>query len=292
MKSKSLLPAALGAMLCSSMLAPADGATSLQQSQPQTKAASYVDVHAQQALGRTIAANDGKFFLYEWGRPYLNWAPDAAWIAPRAARRMQTFLYKVDMSAREPTSEYLFYPKAGCTYWLGDLSPDNKNVIVYELDHDERRVRVGSWDIEKHRMLWFASRPDEDRIESETVWVSNEEFTYPSKDAKGAFVRASLRTGEAVRCASCTSEAVRSAHLATDAAAAQSRQAAAGIDTTDIPKGAVLLTGALNGSLAIFVRDDVDFLSMLYKQPEQSAHVLFENSRHWSGSQALAYDAR
>ncbi len=43
----------------------------------------------------------------------------------------------------DPTSEYLFYPNEGCIYWLGDVSPDGKRVLVFELNHDDRNVRAG-----------------------------------------------------------------------------------------------------------------------------------------------------
>jgi|ADGO01.1.fsa_nt_gi hypothetical protein len=127
------------------------GSSGLLLPEPQSKPGTYADMHSGQALGRIIVAPDGMFFLYEWGKPYFGWVPDTDWMAPNAARRLETFLYKVDFTPHyeydvgrwKRTSEYLFYPNPGGTYWLGDLSPDSKKVAVYELDHDDDHVRAG-----------------------------------------------------------------------------------------------------------------------------------------------------
>lgn len=257
-------------------------AASVQQPKPQVQPATYEDLHTKQAIGRVVTATDGAFFLYEWGQPYFNWVPETKWMAPNAARRLQTYVYMVDLGVEEPTSEYLFYPKAGCTYWLGALSPDNKTVIVYELDHDDRSVRVGTWSMERKDMRWFKLRPDEERIEQATAWLSNDEFLYPVEGLKGKLARASLVTGEAALCASCTAGMALSVESRPTEAAGRYKRGPVGAE--DVTKGATLSAVASNGSLAVFVRDNDEELSLLYEQADQAARVLFRNTRRWQPS--------
>jgi hypothetical protein len=41
------------------------------------------------------------------------------------------------------------------------------------------------------------------------------------------------------------------------------------------------MMGAPNGSVAVFARDTAEVLSLIYKQRERPAKVLFENTRRW-----------
>lgn len=250
---------------------------------PQVKPGTYADVHSLQGVGRVEASSDGRFFVYEWGRPYLNWVPQTRWMAPKAARRLQTFLYKVDLTRPGSTSEYLFYPNAGCTYWLGDISPDNRRVIIFELDHDDQRVRAGIYDLEDgdHMVQWLGPRPDEARLEEFSAWISNTEFIYPAKDSKGSMIQASALTKEAWPCAICSVENLRQIREDAASFASNAKNAAARIDRSGVPEDAELVTGAANGSLAIFVQDNKDVLSILFKQSKVSGAVLFENPRKW-----------
>jgi len=255
-------------------------AGSVQRKAPQSKPATYADVHAQQALGKVIVTNDGKLILYEWGRPYLNWVPDVDWMAPSAARRLETWLFKVDTTADAPTSELLFYPNAGATYWLGDLSPDESRVAILELDHDDNSVRAGVWHLRDEKFTWFAPRPDEGRFDQVAVWVSAEELLYPGKGS-AQLIRANAATGAAEPCGDCTMAMVQKAKSAVIEARARSKALAAKIETPDLPKGAILVAGSANGQIAVYAKDDAEVLSLMFVQPEYPVWVLFENPRKW-----------
>lgn len=255
----------------------------VQTKEPQKRPGTYADVHAQQGVGRVIASSDGKFVVYEWGRPYLNWAPETKWMAPGAAKRLETFLYTVDLDEPDTrtSSEFLFYPNAGCSYWLGDLSADNKHLVVYELSHDDRRVRAGFWSVETKKMQWLTPRADEARIEEGGAWISNDEFLYPIKGGGAVLAKASVVTNMAEPCPECSRETVRMARQNNAEADAHVREIAARVKADDVPKDAVLMAGAGNGSLAIYVRDNKGELSMYYKKPEYPVQTLFTNRREW-----------
>jgi hypothetical protein len=268
--------------MCVALLAePASGTSSLERTTQQSRPATYADIHAQQALGRVIVAPDGQFILYEWGHPYLDWVPDVKWMAPSAARRMETFLFKVDLGTWQPTSEYLFAPRAGATYWLGDLSPDGTRVVLFELDHDSRTVRAGVCAFLRHQMHWFVPRPDEGKLEALTAWISNEEFLYPAKDGSARLVRANAVTGEAAPCAECTVETLRTARVAREEASAHALEESAKLRHDDVPSGAKLVGGSPSGDLAVYVKDDLQVLMMVIKRRDRPAQVVFENSRQW-----------
>ena len=254
---------------------------SVELGSPQEKAGTYSETYASQGLGRVVASSDGRFVLYEWGRPYLGNPPDARWMAPSSARRLQTFLYKVDLTRPDPTSEYLFYPNASCTYWLGDLSPDNKRAVVFELNHDKREMRIGVWNFEEKeaKAAWFDRPPDQKRFAALTAWISNEVFVYPGADVP--FVRASLVSNDTQRCTDCSAAVIQALHESVISTADQVRIIGSQIDSADIPKGASIVAAAANGSLSVFVRDDKEALSLLLKRPGQPADIVFENARTW-----------
>ena len=279
---------ALVVVCVSSLLTcPAYGSSSLQRPEPQSEPGTYADMHAGQALGRIIVSPDGMFFLYEWGRPYFGWVPDVEWMAPNAARRLETFLYKVDFTPNyeydvgrwKRTSEYLFYPNPGATYWLGDLSPDNRKVVLYELDHDDNNVRTGVFFLEEKQLKWFEPRPDEGRIEGVTAWISDDEFLYPAKGGTAKLIRANAATGEAKPCPECSMETIRRAEEAARAAHARALEHAAKIEADDIPEGANLVAASQNGELAVYVKDDDEVLMVAAKQPGKPVYILFENKR-------------
>lgn len=268
--------------VCVSLLGSwAHGASSLERPAPQTRPAGLADIHAQQALGRVIVAPDGRFMLYEWGHPYLDWVPDVDWMAPSAARRMETFLYKVDLTAPEPTSEYLFEPNAGATYWLGDLSPDSRHVAVFELDHDTNTVRAGVWALQEQKIRWFVPRPDEGQLGGVTAWISDEEFLYPAKGGLARLVRANVITGEARPCPECSLQTVQRAKSLADEAAARAGELAARLGDSRLPEGATLLAGSADGSVAVYARDDANVLMLMVKRAGRPLDVLFENPRQW-----------
>jgi hypothetical protein len=259
----------------------AAGVPSLQRKAPQTKPATYADIHAQQSLGRVIVAPDGKFFLFEWGKPYLNWVPDTDWMAPSAARRLETTLFRLDViDDYQPKAQLIFPPNGGATYWLGDLSPDSQKVVFFELDHDDHNVRAGVWDFQAQRRTWFKLRPDEGALGGVTPWISADEFLYPVKEGSKR-ARANFKSGDAVLCTECTAAMIRNAEAAAVKAHADAKAAAARIDRSDVPKDAILLAGAANGSIAVYARDNAETLSMMFKWPPYPMLVLFDNPRQW-----------
>lgn len=240
---------------------------------------SYADMHTRQAIGRVAVSSDGRFFVYEWARPYLGWVPETKWMKPGAAKRLQTFLYEVDLEEDEPTSEYLFYPNAACTYWLGDLSPDNRHVVVYELNHDDRRVRAGAWSFDKKQMTWFAPQPDEGVLDAGTVWVTHDEFLYIEKGRSSTVIKASVLTGGASACETCTVNAMRKAQQRMKEDDTQTLQAAGGVKAPDVPGDAKLAAASANSSLAVYIKDTAEVLGLSYKRFEEKAQVVFENRR-------------
>lgn len=258
----------------------ASGTSSLVLRDVPARPATYADVYALQALGRFIVSPDGNFFLYEWGRPYLNWVPPRDGIAPITARRLQTFLFKVDTTTDAPTSEYLLEPSAGATYWLGSLSPDSSRVSFYELDRDDNRSRTGVWNLKEQKVMWFDLEPDDRRFDSMSPWLSNEEFVYPIK-SRSLFARANLVTGKAITCTECGLNTVSKAETASEEIASEARMSALKIDAADLLQGAVLRAVSENGNLGIFVRDDAEQLQLLIKQPGWAAYKVFENFRKW-----------
>lgn len=271
-----LIAFSISAILCFS--GTAYGASSLQQKAPQNHPASDEDVRAQQSLGRVLLSPDGSFLLYEWGRPYVNWVPDTQWMAPNAARRMQVSLYRLNLKARDLSSELLFYPKPGASYWLGDLSPDSAHVVLYELDNDSNTVRAGVWSVHEKKAWWFSPRPDEMRIESETVWMSSDEFIYPVKEGKG-FARASALTVNAELCSFCSQQIVRQALSQKRLSTAEAVNDSAMPDQKHGPPGSKLVAATATGAVRVYLTDDAEELALWVSDSDGPARVVFENRR-------------
>ena len=162
------------ALLCAAPFAAAATGATVGKSKSEPKAPTYEEIRAQQSLGQVIAAPTGSFFLYEWMRPY-NWVRDTGSLPSAAAERMQTWLYKVDVDITPTTSQYLFHPGSGSSYWLGGLSPDNSRVAFYELDNDYNTIKAGVWDMAHSKLTWLDAAPDAARLDQRVTWLSNEE---------------------------------------------------------------------------------------------------------------------
>jgi hypothetical protein len=97
--------------------------------------------------------------------------------------QMQTFSYQLDSGPTtaifpNPTSEYLFHPAPGATYYLGAPSPDERVVSFYEWNWDDNQARAGVVENEQEaspQITWFDMPSDEKRIDKPTVWVSDDE---------------------------------------------------------------------------------------------------------------------
>jgi len=225
------------------------------------------EIRAKQTLGRAIASPDDKFFLYEWSRPY-NWLRDLGSLPPNVAQHMQTWLYKVDVNQSPPTSEYVFFPEPGASYWLGSLSPDSKQVSFYMLD-EENRLRTGVWDMAKSKLTWFKASPDGKRLNRAPVWLSNQELVYPGPSG---LIRANVATGRAEDCRDCQA-------LVEKAAAATSKERK-GTTASELDAQTRLLTRSANAELAVYAKDSPDSLSLMFKKKAQAPQTVFENKRH------------
>ena len=266
--------------LLASWIGSAQSAPTVQIKEPQRRPAAYTNVKAQQSLGRIVLTPDGKTILFEWGRPYLNWTPDVSWIAPAAARRLETALFIVDLTADKPVADYLVYPGGGSSYWLGDVAPDTRSVAIFELDHDTRSVRAGSWSLVEKKIRWFAPRPDEGRLGGVTAWLSNVEFMYPAaKSEKSRFILASALTGYATACPQCSDQSIKDAELSVNETAERAKSKVPQQMLADLPKGAQLTAASEDGQVAVFVRDDADVLALYYRLGAAPTQALFENWR-------------
>ena len=260
---------------------------------PQKRGATYDEVRANQALGRMVLPPDGAFFLYEWSRPY-DWAPSIKGLAPPAAARKQTFIYKVDTTKPDTTSELLFQPAPGATYYLGNLSPDNKYVSFYEIDRDDNKIRAGAVltnDGISPKITWFEQTPDVATLDRPAVWVSNEQLVYPVKTGTTRLVRASAVSGAVEACsAACVAEVTSAAGAISSKAAPASDPASgpvgAGPSTTargeseqdGVPVGAKLLARSQSADLEVFAADTAEKLSLYFRRGG-SVQTLFENDR-------------
>lgn len=228
------------------------------------------EIRAKQALGRAIASPDGKFFLYEWTRPY-DWDRAFDSLPPNVPAHMQTWLYKVDTDLSPSSSEYLFYPMPGCSYWLGALSPDAKKVSFYVLD-EENHLKAGVYDLVDSKFTWFTMAPEGRELDHGPFWVSNQELVYVG--ASGKAVRGNLATGEAKPCPECQSlfEKAKAASQATGKEKIQI--------PTELGPGTKLLSASKDGGLKIYAKDTPDTLSLIFQRGSEKPETLFENKRH------------
>jgi hypothetical protein len=249
-------------VLCAAPFALAAQGASLadfgHESKAEPKAPTYEEIRAQQSLGRVIASPTGSFFLYEWMRPY-NWVRDTGKLPGAAADRMQTWLYKVDVDITPTTSQYLFHPGSGSSYWLGDLSPDNNKVAFYELDNDYNAVKAGVWDMGESKLTWFDVAPDATRIDQPAAWESNDAVIYPAKWGGAGFVKGNASTGVARPCTDCGSMMKNVAYKAAPSASALAKSA--------------------QGDLAIYVKDTPDELTLIFQKGSNEPETVFENKR-------------
>lgn len=245
---------------------------SVERLSPQREPATFAEVHADQGLGRVLLSNNGNMLLFEWGRPYLNWSPDISWLGPKAARRLSTYLYQVDLSSSHPRIHYLFYPDADASYWLGDLSPESTQVAVYAISHDSRRVRAGVWNFRDRTLRWFSTPADDNRLDTVTVWISNTEFIYPTKGTGEKFSIGDTESGESVFCAYCSPTWVESTRRGLKVSLPPMEKA-------DREVGSELAVAAVEGNVSVYIRDTRESLALLYRRGSAPPQVLFENSR-------------
>jgi len=268
------------------------------ESQPQAaqRAPTPEEIRARQRLGRVIVSPDGQFFLYEWMRPY-NWLRDGGSLPTQVASRMQTWLYKVDVNRSPTTSQYVFFPGSGASYWLGGLSPDGTKVSFYALD-DDNIVKAGVWNMKDEKLTWFETLPDTRRLDELALWVSNDEIAYPG--ASSALIRGNAVTGEAKACADCAdllakarAAEVDQQKLAAANAKAASRQAKSNegwasqrAESAPLDKDLKVLARSLNGELEVLAKDTPDTLNLLYRKASGTPEVVFENYRKTRVSEA------
>jgi hypothetical protein len=256
---------------------------------PQTRGATYAEIQQHQGLGRFVTSHDSSFFLYEFARPFT-WPPGNAGLAPAAAARKQHLIYKVttvgDWLFGNPKSELLFYPAAGATYYLGDLSPDSSRVSMYEIDRDDNRIRaaaVKTNDGISPQTIWFDLVPDSARLDELPMWTSNEEFVYPIASGPTKLARASVATREAKPCADCDPAMLKRAAAALRAEAAALRKTSPKPLTRPgtqfkLPEGARVFARSKAGDLEVYAVDTADLLRLMFRKDEE-VFGLFENDR-------------
>lgn len=134
-----------------------------------------------------LVAPDGRFFLYEWCRPY-DWTPEQAGTPVAAALRKQTLLYKVLTPLRTwlpgaVIPQIFLHPAPGATYYLGALSPDSSMLSLHELNRDDNQVRgdAVSFDEANSGNSWLTPPPDEAPQMNPPIWMSDGELVYPVK---------------------------------------------------------------------------------------------------------------
>jgi hypothetical protein len=238
------------------------------------RAPSDAEIRAKQALGRVLVSPDGKLLVYEWMRPY-NWVRDPAGVPAAAASRMQTWLYRVDVGRTPVTSDYLFFPGSGDSYWLGAFSPGGDRISFYELDNDDKSLKLGVATLDDPitpKLTWFGAAPDGGKLADAPLWISDHELVYPA--AGGSRVIANADTGETRPCEGC--DAVVAA--AKQAAPAGRKGDAKGIK---LPAGARLLARSGDGELTVYEKSDSNSLSLLYEKVGDmgGATLVFENER-------------
>jgi hypothetical protein len=239
------------------------------------RASTEDEIRARQALGRALISPDGKFFVYEWMRPY-NWVRDTGSIPAGAAGRMQTWLYRVDVSHSPANSEYVFFPDPGASYWLGAFSPDGSKLSFYELDNDNNVVKAGVaafTDPITPKLTWFEPTPDARKLERPAVWLSNDELVYP---AAGGRLIANADSGETRPCNDCDRQLAQVA----DQSRGKIRQPG------KVPANLRVLARSADGDLTVYEKSDSKVLGLVFsKGSGEPETVVFENERRlaaWS----------
>jgi len=246
------------------------------------------EIRARQAIGRAIVSPDKQFFVYEWMRPY-NWVRDTGPIPKAAAERMQTWLYRVDIDRSPPNSEYVFFPGSGASYWLGSFSPNGSKLNFYELDNDTNMLKAGVvefTDPVTPRLTWFDAAPDGNRLGQPPVWLSNDEFAYPTKNG---MVRAKVvpppkqdenspinmvnydKPAKTEPCADCAKLAAQSKDAGKD-----EKKKLAG----KLPEDSRLIAQSVDGDLSVYERNNKKVIGVLFRKGVDSPEtVVFENEK-------------
>jgi hypothetical protein len=259
------------------------------------RAPTDAEIRHRQAIGRALVAPNGRFFVYEWMRPY-GWVRDTGSLPKHAVERMQTWLYRVEAGRTPPTSEYVFFPGMSASYWLGAFSPDASKLSFYELDNDNRLLKTGIVELTdpaNPRLVWFDAEPDGDKLNQPPVWLSNDELVYP---AKSGMVRAKWLSSAAKEnssagpqleglplkaelCAEC-------ATLVAQAKAAQEAEANAKMDkearrkAARPPEDARMLAQSPDAALTVFERSTKKAVAVLFRKGVESPEIeVFENQR-------------
>jgi len=254
------------------------------------------EIRYRQTIGRALVSPDEQFFVYEWMRPY-NWVRDTGSIPKAAAERMQTWLYRVDIDRTPANSEYLFFPGSGDSYWLGNFSPDGGKLNFYELDNDNNVLKTGVVEFTDPitpRLTWFDAPPDGNKLNQPPVWLSNDEFAYPTKSG---MVRAKVvpppaqnesspvnrldydKPAKTEPCKDCTAliAQTKTAGEAGDKAKMdqETRKKAA-----KLPADSRLLAQSPDGDLTVFERNNRKVIGVLFRKGVGSPEtVVFENER-------------
>jgi hypothetical protein len=260
------------------------------------RAPTDAEIRYKQAIGSALVSPDKQFFVFEWLRPY-NWVRDTGKIPKPAAERMQTWIYRVDIDRTPPNSEYVFFPGSGASYWLGDFSPDGSKLSFYELDNDNNVLKAGVVEFTDPitpRLTWFDAAPDGNKLEQPPVWLSNDEFAYPTKSG---FVRAMIvpppkqddnapinmidydKPAKTQACSDCAT-LIAQAKAAHDADEKSKTDQAARKQAAKLPADSRLIAQSPAGDLSVFERSNKKVIGVLFRKGADSPEtVVFENER-------------
>lgn len=253
---------------------------------PQKRGAVYDEIRGLQGLGRFIVTSNSDYIVYEWQRPY-DWSPSNKGVSRTAAKRKQSFIFRVNAtfdrlkSYEKTTSEYLFYPAPGATYYLGSLSPDSKLISFFEIDRDDNKMRAAAVELNDEvspKITWFGLTPDDARMDLPPVWTSNDELIYPVKTGKTKLARANVKTGGAVLCDDCDPDILKAKGTVAGAVFGPGKP----FDRKGVPDEAKLIAQSENARLSVFSIETPDRLALMFKVIETSdelALTLFDNDK-------------
>jgi hypothetical protein len=255
----------------------------------QTRAATVEEISALQTIGRVVITPNGKFVIYEWQRPYA-WVPSARSVDTKAARRLQTTIFKVKIAPKrassyelsrygETTSELLIPPSSGSTYYLGSASPDSRYVVVHEFNRVTNSSRTGAVELSNDpapKVVWFDTPPDQSAMDIAPVWTSKEEFLYR---AKAMIVRASVTDASVQPCPQCQLRALPSRELTL----AEEDTLAGSTGSLGLPAGAKLLAQSQDNLVSVYLHSTPDVLALMLQlrddSSDESLVSLFQNPR-------------
>lgn len=243
--------------------------------EPQTRAATFEEMHALQQLGRIIVDPSGRYFLFEWARPY-SWLPTWGKLPTTVRRRAHTFLYKVETpdvwsEYDAPTTQALLPPAPGATYYLGDISPDGGKVAIYELDLDDGRLRVGIVPIlgaAPPQIRWLDAVPDVKRLEERPHWKSNNEIVVP---VGSSLQSVNIDTGQSRLCSDCI-------QAPSGGSTERAKLAASAVPIPSLPPGSELLGKSETNRLEVYALNNADVLAISFAK-NGSAVTVFQDQR-------------